>query len=960
MGQTHADREVEIGRKFLDAGDPNSASYHFLAAVEIEPEKAEHHFLLGSSYCADEKFRDAEKPLREALRIEPNYAEALELLGKCAAASGHLASAEHYFQWARELESKTADAFEEGVSFYAQGLFAEAEKSFRVALSTDSDNADFQAWLGRSLRSQGRIVEAESFFEVSININPNNAIHQWLLRITKEDIAASKNASSTQDFLPLNLNQIELGISLCDQRRFDDAENFFRELSNSYPKDAVCHWWLGLVLRNQKRSAEAVRSFEKALRLNPNNAVHHWWLGRAFVDRGLSIRAESHFNEATRLKPKNSIVDWWSSRSLPDENLLVVQSQIISENEAASGCLYQFETGKSLYRQGRFVDAEVWFRDAVRINPNDAENHFWLGSSLHKQDRFVDAEVWFRDAVRINPNHAGNHFWLGSSLHKQERFVEAEVCFRDAVRINPNHAGNHFWLGGSLFEQERFVEAEVCFRDAVRINPNDAENQHWLGSSLHKQERFVEAEVCFRDAVRLDPNDARNQHWLGNSLHKQDRFVEAEVCFRDAVRINPNDAGNHFWLGNSLHKQERFVEAEVCFRDAVRLNPESEGNHYWLGSSLFEQERFVEAEVCFRDAVRINPNDAENQHWLGSSLFEQERFVEAEVCFREAVDLSPEIAEYHYWLGRTMQSQRSFVRANASFREAVRLDPQNAVYSHYLGVSQHPDSLALVNSESDIGMPKSFVEFLLQGQFWLENSHWNVAGKSSFLEGLYEASSFWADPVSVLFEDYEVGDEFLDETLARAELLAKSLDLQPVMPIFLETSELSIAMTIEGPFLRAWVGKDHIGVAVAVNLNTWKLHYPPGDRDGAFAVGAALNWFLDRSLAHQNHPHFRDDEGNTWKVSSGFYDDIKNIFTGKYSQPPIAHRVRGHIRTLTEREPTDESRDNAPSYIRRHMSPSDTWVRGYNKGDENSSKQLATRLEKFSSLADFLATAPRA
>jgi hypothetical protein len=113
-------------------------------------------------------------------------------------------------------------------------------------------------------------------------------------------------------------------------------------------------------------------------------------------------------------------------------------------------------------------------------------------------------------------------------------------------------------------------------------------------------------------------------------------------------------------------------------------------------------------------------------------------------------------------------------------------------------------------------------------------------------------------------------------------------------------------------------------------------------------------------LELEEHEKFRDDEGNTWKVSSGFYDDIKNIFTGKYSQPPIAHRVRGHIRTLTEREPTDESRDNAPSYIRRHMSPSDTWVRGYNKGDENSSKQLATRLTKFSSLADFLATAPRA
>jgi tetratricopeptide (TPR) repeat protein len=408
-----------------------------------------------------------------------------------------------------------------------------------------------------------------------------------------------------------------------------------------------------------------------------------------------------------------------------------------------------------------------------------------------------------------------------------------------------------------------------------------------------------------------------------------------------------------------LYNQGRFVDAEVCFREAVRLNPNNDKNHHWLGNLLYNQGRFVDAEVCFREAVRLNPIDAVNHHWLGVSLYNQSRFVEAERCGLEAVRLNPKVADFHHWLGKARQSLRSFVEAQASFREAVRLDPENAIYSQHLGPMQHPDSSALADSVPKDGRPGSFVEFLLQGKFWLENSNWNVAGKSSLLQGLYDANCSWADPAFILFEGYEVNDDFLDESLARAESLSKNLHLQPSMPALLETSELSIAMTIEGVFLRAWVGKNQKGVAVAVNLTTWELHYPPGDIDGAFAVGAALNWFLDRSLAHPNHPHFQGDGGSAWKVSTGFYEDISNISAGVYPQPLKAHQVRGFIRTLEKGKPTDESRDNAPSYIRRHMGPNDTWVRPHNRGQGESAEKLVTHLAKFSSLADFLATAPR-
>ena len=388
-------------------------------------------------------------------------------------------------------------------------------------------------------------------------------------------------------------------------------------------------------------------------------------------------------------------------------------------------------------------------------------------------------------------------------------------------------------------------------------------------------------------------------------------------------------------MGVLLHSQGRFLEAEACFREAIRLNPEKDVHHSWLGRSIYSQDRFDEAEACFREAARINPENDEHYSWLGRSLYDQNLFVEAETAFRSAIRLEPGIKSHRFWLEKV----------EAKIIQENKLKP---------GATKGSGSLSDAHS---LGL---FTAFLKQGKFWLEKSEWQMPEKSALLQNLSYAKATWANPTSHIFKHYEVGDEFLDESLARVELLSKDIRLQPRMPIYFETPELSIAMTIEGVFLRAWVGVMQCGVGVSINLKNWKLYYPPGNSDGAFAAGVALNWFLDRSLAHVSHPHFSRAEGDTWGVTSGFYDDIEKIFTGRYSQPPVAHRVSGHIRTLIEREPTDESRDNAPSYIRRHMGPSDTWVRAHNRGEEESGKQLATRLAKFSSLADFLATAPRA
>ena len=95
------------------------------------------------------------------------------------------------------------------------------------------------------------------------------------------------------------------------------------------------------------------------------------------------------------------------------------------------------------------------------------------------------------------------------------------------------------------------------------------------------------------------------------------------------------------------------------------------------------------------------------------------------------------------------------------------------------------------------------------------------------------------------------------------------------------------------------------------------------------------------------------------KISINSADGFEsNIRRYEDRTPPRALRVCGNIRTLIERQPTDEARENAPAYIRQNMGPTDTFVRSYTKSGEIGTDKLLDHLNTRSSLADFLGTAP--
>jgi Flp pilus assembly protein TadD len=218
--------------------------------------------------------------------------------------------------------------------------------------------------------------------------------------------------------------------------------------------------------------------------------------------------------------------------------------------------------GILLAEQGCAVEAEAAYREAIRINPQNANAHFNLGILLAEQGCAVEAEAAYREAIRINPQDALAHNNLGFLLAEQGRAVEAEAAYREAIRIDPRNALTHINLGNLLAEQGRAVQAEAAYREAIRINPQDADLHNNLGILLKKQGRAVQAEAAYREAIRINPQDALALNNLGALLAEQARPLEAEAAFREAIRINPRYALAHNNLAILLKKQGRPVEAQ--------------------------------------------------------------------------------------------------------------------------------------------------------------------------------------------------------------------------------------------------------------------------------------------------------------------------------------------------------------------------------------------------------------
>jgi len=84
------------------------------------------------------------------------------------------------------------------------------------------------------------------------------------------------------------------------------------------------------------------------------------------------------------------------------------------------------ENGKRLFEDGRYDEAILAFKEAIRMNPDYSEAHSALGLVYYHEERYAEALEAFKRASEIEPENPDYRIQLAAAYERSGLIDEAE------------------------------------------------------------------------------------------------------------------------------------------------------------------------------------------------------------------------------------------------------------------------------------------------------------------------------------------------------------------------------------------------------------------------------------------------------------------------------------------------------------------------------------------------------
>jgi Flp pilus assembly protein TadD len=186
------------------------------------------------------------------------------------------------------------------------------------------------------------------------------------------------------------------------------SETLFRHALAVTEHNVLAYNNLGYTLREQGKIDEAIRQFQEGVRLQPDDAELHYNLGAALLAKGQFDDALSQFQDAIRLKADyadahNNLGLTLEKKGQADEAIRQYQEAIRLEPDHADA---HNNLGSALGKQGQFDMAITQFQAAIRLKPDYAVARNNLGLALGNKGQFDAAISQFQQALRLKPDYA--------------------------------------------------------------------------------------------------------------------------------------------------------------------------------------------------------------------------------------------------------------------------------------------------------------------------------------------------------------------------------------------------------------------------------------------------------------------------------------------------------------------------------------------------------------------------
>ncbi len=154
-----------------------------------------------------------------------------------------------------------------------------------------------------------------------------------------------------------------------------------------------------------------------------------------------------------------------------------------------------------------------------------------------RSGRYREAEVQLRAALRLDPQNAALHFALAAMLRQQEQWDDAYDELTTSVKLMPDFPENHSGLAYVFYRVDDGPNAIAEARTALSMDPKNAEAYRDLGLALQSTEQYTAAAHAFSESLSRDPDSPDTYYDLGIALQAEGKMSAAEAAYRHASHL---------------------------------------------------------------------------------------------------------------------------------------------------------------------------------------------------------------------------------------------------------------------------------------------------------------------------------------------------------------------------------------------------------------------------------------
>ena len=266
--------------------------------------------------------------------------------------------------------------------------------------------------IGGALNRQGAEDMVALYLEISHALDPKSADTLIMLggiaeKLEKPDRAIALYGQVPADSPMRRISELQLGVTLSDTGKIDEAKRHLKALIDSDPADIRSYVAYGSVLSEAKDYKAMAENYDKAVQvIGPVPRGGDWTV---FFQRGIAYerlkqwdKAEPSFRKALELRPEQPQVLNYLGYSLVDMNINLEEGlgMIKKAVDAKPDDGYIVDSlGWAYFRMGKYDDAVTELERAVQLRAGDATINDHLGDAYWRVGRKLEAVYQWNRAL---------------------------------------------------------------------------------------------------------------------------------------------------------------------------------------------------------------------------------------------------------------------------------------------------------------------------------------------------------------------------------------------------------------------------------------------------------------------------------------------------------------------------------------------------------------------------------